>query len=84
MREAGVPFALGGSLACWARGGPPTDNDVDLIFARLGVRVTERLIDDVSGAQRPGSDRVRRRRRLLPLSPGGGRSVAAWVICRRG
>src|SRR5215217_2272817 len=31
LREAGVPFALGGSLACWARGGPEVTNDLDLI-----------------------------------------------------
>jgi Nucleotidyl transferase of unknown function (DUF2204) len=31
LRDAEIPFALGGSLACWARGGPPTDNDVDLM-----------------------------------------------------
>jgi hypothetical protein len=33
LREAGVPFALGGSVACWARGGPETVNDVDLLVA---------------------------------------------------
>ena len=27
--EAGVPVLLGGGLAAWARGGPPTDHDVD-------------------------------------------------------
>jgi Nucleotidyl transferase of unknown function (DUF2204) len=27
---AEVPFLLGGGLACWARGGPVTDHDVDL------------------------------------------------------
>ena len=26
-----VPFLLGGGLAAWARGGPPTDHDVDLL-----------------------------------------------------
>jgi hypothetical protein len=31
LRDAEIPFALAGSLACWARGGPATDNDVDLI-----------------------------------------------------
>src|SRR5919199_2185411 len=31
LREADVPFALGGSLACWARGGPEVTNDLDLI-----------------------------------------------------
>ena len=31
LREAEIPFALGGSLACWARGGPEVTNDLDLI-----------------------------------------------------
>lgn len=29
LREAGVDHMLGGGLAIWARGGPPTDHDVD-------------------------------------------------------
>ncbi len=32
LREAGVPFALGGGLAIWARGGPETEHDVDLFI----------------------------------------------------
>lgn len=30
LRDAGIEFMLGGGLAIWARGGPPTDHDVDL------------------------------------------------------
>jgi len=29
LRESDVPFALGGGLAAWALGGPPTEHDVD-------------------------------------------------------
>jgi Uncharacterised nucleotidyltransferase len=29
LRDAGVPYMLGGGLAAWARGGPPTEHDVD-------------------------------------------------------
>jgi hypothetical protein len=29
LRDADVPFMLGGGLAAWARGGPRTDHDVD-------------------------------------------------------
>ena len=29
LRDADVGFVLAGSLAAWARGGPPTDHDVD-------------------------------------------------------
>ncbi len=32
LRDAGLPFALGGGLAAWARGGPPTEKDIDLLI----------------------------------------------------
>lgn len=31
LREAGIPFVVGGGLASWARGGPESGHDVDLI-----------------------------------------------------
>ena len=31
LREAEVPFLLGGGLAAWARGGPETDHDLDFM-----------------------------------------------------
>jgi hypothetical protein len=31
LRDAGIAYMLGGSVACWARGGPRSQNDVDLI-----------------------------------------------------
>jgi hypothetical protein len=30
LQEAGIPYALAGSWACWALGGPPSRHDVDL------------------------------------------------------
>jgi hypothetical protein len=33
LRDAGVPFALAGGMAAWARGGPPTEKDID-VFVR--------------------------------------------------
>ena len=32
LRDAGVPFMLGGSLAAWARGGPEPQNDLDFMI----------------------------------------------------
>jgi hypothetical protein len=32
LRTAGIPFLLGGSLASWARGGPETRHDLDLVI----------------------------------------------------
>jgi Uncharacterised nucleotidyltransferase len=37
LREAHVPFLLGGSLASWARGGPETRHDLDLMIKREDV-----------------------------------------------
>lgn len=31
LRDADVPFMLGGGLAAWARGGPESDHDLDLM-----------------------------------------------------
>jgi predicted nucleotidyltransferase len=31
LREANVDFILGGGLACWARGGPKTEHDIDFL-----------------------------------------------------
>jgi predicted nucleotidyltransferase len=32
LRDADVPFMLGGGLAVWAHGGPATDHDLDLML----------------------------------------------------
>jgi hypothetical protein len=32
LRDAGIPAMLGGGLAAWARGGPPSDHDVDFFL----------------------------------------------------
>lgn len=31
LQDAEVPFALAGGLACWARGGPETEHDIDYV-----------------------------------------------------
>src|SRR3954451_8046962 len=37
LRSADVPFLLGGSLASWARGGPETRHDLDLVLKPCDV-----------------------------------------------
>lgn len=37
LREANIPFLLGGSLASWARGGPETRHDLDLMIKEKDV-----------------------------------------------
>ena len=32
LNDADIPFVLGGGLACWARGAPKTEHDVDLLL----------------------------------------------------
>jgi hypothetical protein len=32
LRDSQIPFAVSGGFAAWARGGPPSDNDVDLLI----------------------------------------------------
>jgi hypothetical protein len=54
LRDAEVPYLLGGGLACWARGGPPTEHDVDF-FVREGdaERALDALVEAGMRAERP-------------------------------
>lgn len=47
LRESGIPHMLGGGLAAWARGGPPTEHDVDF-FVLPGD--AERALDALTEA----------------------------------
>jgi Uncharacterised nucleotidyltransferase len=47
LREAGVPFLLGGSLASWARGGPESRHDLDII---VKAEDAERALEVLDGA----------------------------------
>jgi hypothetical protein len=54
LRDAGVPFLLGGSLASWARGGPETRHDLDLMIKREDVeRAVAALTDGGLRAEDP-------------------------------
>ena len=48
LRGADVPFLLGGSLASWARGGPETRHDLDLMIKREDV---ERAVAGADGSR---------------------------------
>jgi len=57
LREGDVEFMLGGGLAIWARGGPPTDHDVDLLVReRDAERALEALVAAGMRAERPPED----------------------------
>lgn len=47
LRDAGVPFLLGGSLASWARGGPESTHDLDLM---IKPQDAERALEALVGA----------------------------------
>jgi predicted nucleotidyltransferase len=54
LNEAGVPFLLGGSLASWARGGPETRHDLDLMIKPEDVeRALEALTEAGMRPERP-------------------------------
>ena len=54
LRDAEVPYMLGGGLAAWARGGPPTEHDVDF-FVRPedAERALDALVAAGMKAERP-------------------------------
>jgi len=47
LREADVPFLLGGGLAAWARGGPETAHDLDYM---VRPRDADRALEALEGA----------------------------------
>ena len=54
MRDADVPYLLGGGLAAWARGGPPTEHDVDFfVRERDAEAALEALVGAGMRAERP-------------------------------
>src|SRR5919197_5671856 len=54
LRDAGIPFLLGGSLASWARGGPETRRDLDFIVKRDDAeRALEALVAEGMRPERP-------------------------------
>ena len=57
LRDADIAFLLGGSLASWARGGPETRHDLDLMIRPEDARARRRG----DGRGRTCGSRTRRR-----------------------
>ena len=57
LRDAGIPHLLGGGLAGWARGGPPTEHDVDFFVREEDAERRSRR------SSRPACSQSGRRRR---------------------
>jgi len=54
LRDAEIPYLLGGGLAGWARGGPPTEHDVDFFVREEDAeRALETLVAAGMRADRP-------------------------------
>jgi hypothetical protein len=54
LRDAGLPFALAGSVACWARGAPQSRNDLDfLIRPEDAERALAALVETGMRPERP-------------------------------
>jgi putative nucleotidyltransferase-like protein len=54
LRGAGIPFALAGSVAAWARGGPSPCNDLDFAIPEAHADAAERaLAASGMGTERP-------------------------------
>jgi predicted nucleotidyltransferase len=57
LRDADVPFVLGGSLAAWARGGPRLSRDLDLFVKRDDAeRALDALVKAGMRPERPPED----------------------------
>ena len=57
LSERDIPFMLGGSLAAWARGGPPSHNDLDLVVRPADAeRALAALVDAGMEPERPPED----------------------------
>jgi hypothetical protein len=46
LRDAKVPFALAGGLAVYARGGPPTEHDVDFLVRERDVEAAVHALEE--------------------------------------
>jgi hypothetical protein len=46
LRDAGIPHALGGGLASWARGGPESEHDVDFLVKPADAERAQRALAD--------------------------------------
>lgn len=54
LADAEVDFMLGGSIACWARGGPRSQNDLDLMLPRdQAQRAFNLLVESGMRGERP-------------------------------
>lgn len=57
LKESGIPFALMGGYAVWARGGPESENDVDFLVAEAdATKAAEWLSERGFDVEQPPED----------------------------
>jgi len=85
LRDAGIPFALTGGLAVWARGGAKTEHDVDFhVKARDAERAQQVLVDVGMRPEKPPEGWLLKAwdgDRMIDLifDPSGGPIDDAWL-----
>jgi predicted nucleotidyltransferase len=47
LNDAGIPFVLGGGLACWARGAPKTEHDVDFLVKPEDAKRAQKALGEI-------------------------------------
>jgi hypothetical protein len=47
LRDAGIPFAVGGGFALWARGGPTSEHDVDFMIREQDAAAALDVLADI-------------------------------------
>lgn len=57
LRDVGVPYALGGGLACWAHGAPQSEHDVDIMVRPDDAEKAQAILSDIGmRPERPPED----------------------------
>ena len=90
LRDADVPYMLGGGLAAWARGGPPTEHDVDFFVrpptpSARSTALVEAGMKAGAPARGLAAEGVGRRRARRPdLQPGRRHRRRRLLRARRG
>src|ERR671937_2725502 len=46
LNESGIPWLLGGGLAAWARGGPETEHDIDILVKPEDAKRAQQTLAD--------------------------------------
>ena len=72
LREAEVPVLLGGGLACWARGAPKTEHDVDFLVRPADAERAQHVWNPAAGSVAPY--------RLPAVEPGVRRDESAALV----